>query len=115
MNIDNEILRLTNDWYKYVSFDHHKDSDCHWHIDMVWSYGQEPQYCVYHHGYIADKNESYYPDYQSAKRGLLSLLYEIIKDEKKWSKLALKEGIEKWDECQIKKAEYISKIYLPKR
>ena len=33
------ILKLTKLWYRYVNMNHHKDIDCHWYIQDVWSYG----------------------------------------------------------------------------
>ena len=55
MNIEEEITFLTSLWYKYVSHDHHKDRDCHFFIEKVWSYGNEPYYQPHHAGYIMEK------------------------------------------------------------
>lgn len=55
MSIEEEIIFLTDKWYKYVNIDHHKDRDCHWYIEKVWSYGDEPYYFASHHGYILDE------------------------------------------------------------
>jgi hypothetical protein len=52
MTLEEEITKLTDVWYEYVNKDHHKDRDCHWYIEKIWSYGQEPYYIAYHHGYI---------------------------------------------------------------
>ena len=41
-NRDKEITELTTLWYNIISLGHHKDSDCHWYINKVWSYGGEP-------------------------------------------------------------------------
>lgn len=54
MTLEEEITALTAKWYKYVNLDHHKDRDCHWYIQKVWSYGQEPYYEAHHYGYILD-------------------------------------------------------------
>jgi hypothetical protein len=54
MTLDEEIIELTTKWYKYVNLDHHKDRDCHWYIQKVWSYGNEPYYEVFHNGYVID-------------------------------------------------------------
>jgi len=32
------ITNLTNEWYQLISRDHHKDRDCHFYINTVWSY-----------------------------------------------------------------------------
>ena len=54
MTLEEKITMLTAKWYRYVNIDHHKDRDCHLYIEKVWSYGDEPYYIAYHHGYIAD-------------------------------------------------------------
>ena len=58
MTLEEEITLLTAKWYKYVGFDHHKDRDCHWYIQKVWSYGQEPYYYAYHEGYVSERWKS---------------------------------------------------------
>jgi len=52
--IDEKITALTAAWYAYVNLDHHKDRDCHFYIEKVWSYGEPPVYRVSHPGYITD-------------------------------------------------------------
>ena len=42
MNYEEEITKLTELWYEIVGNDHHKDRDCHWYINKVWSYGEKP-------------------------------------------------------------------------
>lgn len=54
MNQD-EIVKLTQAWYELVSIDHHKDRDCHWVIEVTYSYGKSPSYVVVHNGYVYDK------------------------------------------------------------
>jgi len=58
MTLEQEITTLTAKWYKYVGFDHHKDRDCHWYIQKVWSYGEEPYYYAYHEGYVSERWQS---------------------------------------------------------
>lgn len=53
-NLDDKITALTAAWYAYVNLDHHKDRDCHFYIEKVWSYGKPPVYRVSHPGYITD-------------------------------------------------------------
>jgi len=48
------LLRLTEFWYEFVGQDHHKDRDCHFYINQVWSYGRPPVYRVEHYGYISE-------------------------------------------------------------
>lgn len=55
--IEKEITRLTDIWYRFVSQDHHKDRDCHWYVEKYYSYGEEPYYKAYHHGYVANSFE----------------------------------------------------------
>ena len=50
----NEITKLTEEWYHLIGPDHHKDRDCHWHINTTWSYGNSPVYVIEHFGYIID-------------------------------------------------------------
>ena len=54
MTLEEEIVSLTQKWYRYVSLDHHKDRDCHWYITKTYSYGEEPYYEAHHSGYILD-------------------------------------------------------------
>jgi hypothetical protein len=52
--MNKEIIRLSNIWYKYVSLDHHKDRDCHFYVECVYSYGKPPKYYAYHNGYVME-------------------------------------------------------------
>lgn len=54
MKLEEEIMVLTEKWYKYVNLDHHKDRDCHWYITKTYSYGEEAYYEAHHSGYILD-------------------------------------------------------------
>lgn len=53
-NIIEEITKLTDEWYKLIGPQHHKDRCCHWYIETKWSYGHPPTYQVQHYGYILD-------------------------------------------------------------
>ena len=77
-----EITQLTLEWYKLIGGDHHKDRDCHWHIQTMWSYGDAPKYMVCHYGYILDTIEDYYDTYEEALQGLVDTLKHWIKEEK---------------------------------
>jgi len=57
MNIKSKIQKLAAEYYKLIGGDHHKDRDCHWHIDVTWSYGAPARYFVRHKGYIYDDVE----------------------------------------------------------
>jgi hypothetical protein len=80
MNIEQEITKLTQEWYALMGEDHHKDRDCHWYIETKWSYGQVPTYCVIHHGYVYDRIEENWSSYESALNRLRDILIEAIKE-----------------------------------
>lgn len=79
-----EITKLSEDWYKMIGCDHHKDRDCHWYIETVWSYGQTPKYSVVHHGYILDKIDETHQSYEQALLSLKETIKNAIVEEKKW-------------------------------
>jgi hypothetical protein len=54
MTLEEEIIALSKQWMDAISGDHHKDRDCHWFIEKVWSYGEDPYYQAYHRGYLLD-------------------------------------------------------------
>ena len=77
------ITELTEQWYRLIGSDHHKDRDCHFYIETKWSYGQPPKYSVVHNGYILhDFDGEEYNTYEEALDGLISLLSKAIDDEK---------------------------------
>jgi hypothetical protein len=69
-----QITELTDEWYKLIGGDHHKDRDCHWYIETRWSYGYPPKYFVQHFGYIVNDIEVECDTYEKA----LLLLKETI-------------------------------------
>lgn len=52
MTPEQVALELTGMWYEMVTIDHHKDRDCYWYIEQVWSYGRPPTWRVRHDGYV---------------------------------------------------------------
>jgi hypothetical protein len=74
-----DITELTEDWYKLIGPDHHKDRDCHWYIETKWSYGQSPTYCIHHYGYILDEINETWSSYELAMSRLKEILTEEIK------------------------------------
>jgi hypothetical protein len=50
----NDVQSLSAIYYRLVGIDHHKDRDCHFYLNEVFSYGQEPYFRVEHYGYISD-------------------------------------------------------------
>jgi hypothetical protein len=80
MSIEQEITKLTQEWYALMGEDHHKDRDCHWYIETKWSYGQVPTYCVIHHGYVYDRIDENWNSYQGALNRLREILIDAIKE-----------------------------------
>lgn len=74
-----KFLNLTNFWYEFVSCDHHKDRDCHFYVNQVWSYGEKPYYRIEHYGYMAELpkelEDKRFTDYASAFKTLEEWLY----------------------------------------
>jgi hypothetical protein len=79
-----EITALANEWYFLIGKSHHKDRDCHWHVETKWSYGHPPKYIVRHDGYILDKIEEECSCYEEALTILRDTLKEKIEEEKKF-------------------------------
>jgi hypothetical protein len=79
-----EVTKLTEQWYKLIGSEHHKDRDCHWYIETKWSYGSYPTYTILHHGYVLDKIEENWSTYDVALKRLKEILEEKIKEEKEW-------------------------------
>jgi len=76
MSLEEEIILLTDKWYKYVGMDHHKDRDCHWYVTKTYSYGQEPYWEASHQGY---RSETWY----SHKCGTEELAETLLRDRLK--------------------------------
>jgi hypothetical protein len=75
------ITQLTDEWYKLIGKDHHKDRDCHFYINTVWSYGKDQTYRVEHHGYVADEIDEDFETYDKALDFLEYKLQKMIKEE----------------------------------
>ena len=82
-NIIEEITILTDEWYRLIGSDHHKNKDCHWYIETKWSYGYPPKYSVQHFGYILDDIVEECDSYDEALLKLKEILTEKIEEEKK--------------------------------
>ena len=81
-NLVEEITQLTEEWYKFIVSDHHKDRDCHWYIETKWSYGDPPKYTIQHWGYLLDDITEEFPSYEEALVGLKETLKKEIKQYK---------------------------------
>ena len=86
-DIQTEIFKLSEEWYELISSDHHKDKDCHWHIETRWSYGEQPEFRVLHYGYITDDIEIACDSYETALIELRTILKRAIEREKESKKL----------------------------
>ncbi len=81
-----KFLQLTQFWYEYVGCDHHKDRDCHFYVNKVWSYGHEPYYRIEHYGYMTElENNEQYATYDEAFKALHDWLEEeVVTTIKDW-------------------------------
>ena len=77
-----EVTKLTEDWYRLIGKDHHKDRCCHWYIETKWSYGLSPTYIVRHYGYILDEVDEEFETYEEALNFLKDFLIKSIEEEK---------------------------------
>jgi hypothetical protein len=77
-DILNQITQLTDEWYSLIGQDHHKDKDCHFYINTVWSYGQKQKYRVEHYGYIFRDISEEFSTYNEAAQFLLNKIKEMI-------------------------------------
>lgn len=83
MTVEDEILKLTAEWYSLVGRDIHKDRDCHFYIEKKWSYGQDPVYSVQHDGYIWDGLiDREFTSSKDAHVYLLNRLREMVRAER---------------------------------
>lgn len=88
-----EIVRLSNIWMRFVGVDHHKDRDCHWYIQKYYSYGEKPYYMAWHHGYMGDDFEGTKCDtLEEAEEELLNAIKFQIHKAKKWVSRNLEEA-----------------------
>lgn len=94
------ITDLASKWYQYVCMDHHKDRDCHFGIEIRWSYGNPPTYQPWHHGYVADtldREEEGYPTLEEAQTALIEFINAQIKQQREWALGVLSEEDTGWD------------------
>ena len=78
-----KFIELTQFWYNYVSLDHHKDRDCHFYINQVFSYGEEPYWRIEHYGYITELPKSLEEMEFTKHEHALSMLYDWLLDQAK--------------------------------
>ena len=98
-SLEQEITALTEKWMIYINIDGHKDRDCHWYIQQAWSYGQEPVFIAYHHGYVgSDFSGTRCTTIEEAQEELRDALVMEIYKAKEW----LKREITWWQENKDK-------------
>lgn len=106
-----ELQRLQEAWYHYVSQDHHKDRDCHFYVNLDFAYdGTDVTHEVTHHGYIYHSDlrlEGEGADYaRTLKRAILT----VIKDQETWVNDVL-HSPDSWDEWQLKQAQSYKELF----
>ena len=111
-NRDKEITELTKLWYEIIGLDHHKDSDCHWYIRKVWSYGREPVYRFEHYGYtyreiLTEPHKSY----EKVESALIAHLKKAIKKEIEFAKEVSEDKKDTWSGSDINIAREKLKIW----
>lgn len=84
--LNKEITELSGIWYRIVNVDHHKVRDCHWYVQTVFSYGNDPIYEVQHYGYVWKEYKQEYSSYIFALIGLRDTLHIAIKEQYEWAK-----------------------------
>ena len=82
MKTEKKITELTAQYYNLISGDHHKDRDCYWTIETLWSYGRPPVYVVEHKGYLHETERATFDSYEGAMAFLRDELLEAIEIEK---------------------------------
>lgn len=84
-----QVINLTNKYLNIIGPEHHKDRDCHWYVNKVWSYGQSPYYRVEHYGYIyggLDRVERQFKTYKSALTFMIEHIQTAIKETESWER-----------------------------
>lgn len=76
-----QIEALADKYYNMITHDHHKDRDCHFHIEKIFSYGEDTGWHIYHLGYLNEIREGPFSTYQEAEDCLAFLLEDIIETE----------------------------------
>ena len=108
-----EILRLTQVWYKYVRLlGPHKDRDCHWYIEADFAYGNPPTYTVVHNGYIGERVSTKALNWYAANEALLFEVRKQIKEEQEWARGVVEEGLDGWNGELVEAAEFILGVDL---
>lgn len=80
-----EITTLTGVWCELVNIDHHKDRDCHWGIDVVWSYGDGPKFKAWHEGYVYKRISQEFRNMNAAMVYIRDQVKAAINSQRDWA------------------------------
>lgn len=75
------ITKAGAKWYELVNRGHHKDRDCHFYIETVWSYGNPPKYHAKHYGYCSSEFDVVFYSYMEAVGRMADKLEKMVKQE----------------------------------
>ena len=92
MNRADAITALSALWCDLVRLDHHKDRDCHWSLEINWSYGQPPTYHVLHNGYAFRVVALKADRLEDAERMLIAQLVRATDEQLAWAQQTLSDG-----------------------
>jgi hypothetical protein len=110
-----KILELETAWMNYLGGSHHKNKDCHFNIEITYSYGHKIDYFPYHKGYIFEsENLESYDTLKEAEEALIGIILDAFRDQVEWTD-TIKANPKDWSEDQIEmidKAEKYLKPYL---
>lgn len=88
--ISEKIVDLTDKWYRYIGPMHHKDRDCHWHIETSYSYGEKPTYTAFINGYLFSDQREPRDNFAQAEKDLLDMVKEAVQTE--WEEISARKA-----------------------
>jgi hypothetical protein len=88
MKTQEKITKLAEEYHGLIAGQHHKDKDCHWQIQVRWSYGNAPVFIVSHNGYLHKMEETICGTYEAA----LAVLRDELKDAIEIERCSIAEG-----------------------
>lgn len=82
--LEERFTALTEKWMGVIGQEHHKDRDCHFYIERVWSYGDPPYWRARHSGYWSewDCSADTYEDCLKRMIGILTVEIAIADAER---------------------------------
>jgi hypothetical protein len=95
--MEKNVHRLTEIWYSLISWNHHKDRDCHFYITVDFcAHRQGPVWSANHYGYLKEFDQDC-ATYTEALAVLRLNLKEIIAEEIKWHRANRPENPDRQD------------------